>query len=418
MTLSPKTRLWGGIIILLLLLGGAAWYILRPKPLGPGFASGNGRIEATEVDISAKNPGRVLRIFFDEGDFVSPHALVAQQDTSSLQAQRVQAIAYLQEATNRVTTTETVVVQRQADKNAAQAVLAQRQAELIAASKHAKRSATLAHEGATPMQEYDDDLARQESAKAAVVAAKAKIAAADAAISTARTQVIGARAQVKASKAEIARLDSDIHDANLYAPIFGRVQYRIVQPGEVVASGGKILNMVDLQDIYMTFFIPETATGKITMGAEARIVLDALPDDVIPASISYVSDVAQFTPKTVETESERQKLMFRVKAKISPQLLRDHIRKIKTGLPGMAYVRLDPKEPWPESLRLKKSPPEPTPHPTVPSPSNSPESTSESSPAPHNSPDRAPNRAAPNSTPANAPARPPHSALPHQGPAP
>lgn len=352
-TRAQKIRLWGVIAILLFAIGGLAWYFLRTPELGPGFAMGNGRIEATEVDISAKNPGRVIHIFFDEGDFIQPNTLVAQQDTASLQAQRKQAVAYLNEANNKVTTTETVVIQRQADKNAAQAVLAQRQAELIAASKHAKRSATLAHEGATPMQEYDDDIARQESSKAAVVAARAQIAAAEAAISTAKTQVIGAKAQVEAAKAEITRLDSDIHDANLYAPIFGRVQYRIIQPGEVVASGGKILNMVDLQDVYMTFFVPEAATGKIALGAEARIVLDAAPQYVIPAHISYVSDVAQFTPKTVETESERQKLMFRVKARIDPQLLRENIRQIKTGLPGVAYVRLDSKEPWPKNLQLK-----------------------------------------------------------------
>jgi HlyD family secretion protein len=78
--------------------------------------------------------------------------------------------------------------------------------------------------------------------------------------------------------------------------------------------------------------------------------LDAAPQYVIPAKASFVADVAQFTPKTVETEEERQKLMFRIKAQIPPDLLRKHIQQVKTGLPGMAYVKLDPEAEWPKRL--------------------------------------------------------------------
>jgi HlyD family secretion protein len=102
----------------------------------------------------------------------------------------------------------------------------------------------------------------------------------------------------------------------------------------------------------MTFFLPETVAGRVGLGTEVRIVLDAAPDYVLPAKVSFVADVAQFTPKTVETKSERQKLMFRVKARIDPELLRRHIRQVKTGLPGMAYVRIDPKADWPAKLTL------------------------------------------------------------------
>lgn len=128
----------------------------------------------------------------------------------------------------------------------------------------------------------------------------------------------------------------------------------MAQPGEVVAGGGRVLNLVDLADVYMTFFLPETVAGQVGLGTEVRIVLDAAPDYIVPAKVSFVADVAQFTPKTVETQSERQKLMFRVKARIDPDLLRRHIRQVKTGLPGMAYVRIDPKVPWPAKLELKR----------------------------------------------------------------
>ncbi|HDW3814480.1 TPA: HlyD family efflux transporter periplasmic adaptor subunit, partial [Klebsiella pneumoniae] len=139
----------------------------------------------------------------------------------------------------------------------------------------------------------------------------------------------------------------------LKAPRDGRIQYRVAEPGEVLAAGGRVLNMVDLADVYMTFFLPTEQAGLLALGSEARLVLDAAPDLVIPANISFVASVAQFTPKTVETSDERLKLMFRVKARIPPELLAQHLEYVKTGLPGMAYVRLDKQQPWPEALAVR-----------------------------------------------------------------
>ncbi|MNN51064.1 putative efflux pump membrane fusion protein [compost metagenome] len=127
----------------------------------------------------------------------------------------------------------------------------------------------------------------------------------------------------------------------------------MAQPGEVLAAGGKLLNMVDLADVYMTFFLPAPQAGLLQLGQEVRLVIDAAPQYVIPAKLSYVASVAQFTPKTVETASEREKLMFRVKARIDPELLRKHITYVKTGVPGMAYLRLDPQAEWPANLQIK-----------------------------------------------------------------
>ena len=124
----------------------------------------------------------------------------------------------------------------------------------------------------------------------------------------AKSQIVSAEALVEAAQATVERIQADLDDSVLKAPRDGRVQYRVVQPGEVVAAGGAVLNMVDLSDVYMTFFLPTSDAGRVALGAEARIVLDAAPEYVIPARISYVADVAQFTPKTVETEDERQKL--------------------------------------------------------------------------------------------------------------
>lgn len=100
----------------------------------------------------------------------------------------------------------------------------------------------------------------------------------------------------------------------------------------------------------MTFFLPTAQAGRVAIGSEVRLVLDAAPQWVIPARATFVASVAQFTPKTVETEVEREKLMFRVRAHIPPDLLRRNIEQVKTGLPGRAFVRLDQKAEWPAQL--------------------------------------------------------------------
>lgn len=159
-----------------------------------------------------------------------------------------------------------------------------------------------------------------------------------------------------AAEATIARIDADLADSVLKAPRDGRVQYRVAQPGEVLGAGGKVLNLIDLSEVYMTFFLPETVAGRVAIGSEVRILLDAAPGYVIPAKISFVASTAQFTPKTVETASERQKLMFRVKAQIDPDLLQKHQQRVKTGLPGVAWVKLDPQAAWPAELAVNVTP--------------------------------------------------------------
>ncbi|AHE53561.1 HlyD family secretion protein [Sphingomonas sanxanigenens] len=328
------------------------WLALKPSDLPDGIVGGNGRIEAIEIDVSAKTPGRIRDIVADEGDFVKAGQIVAHMDTDVLNAQRSEAQAQLAQAINAILVAQSQVSQRQSERAAALAAVRQREAELNAARKRFARSETLAREGATAAQERDDDQAQVEGATAAVEAARAQMASVDAAIGTARSQVIGARSNVDAARATIERIEADIRDSALRAPAGGRVQYRVAQPGEVVAGGGRVLNLVNLGDVYMTFFLPETVAGRVALGSDVRIVLDAAPDFVIPAKVSFVADVAQFTPKTVETTSERQKLMFRVKARIDPALLDRHISQVKTGLPGMAYVRIDRSTQWPAKLTV------------------------------------------------------------------
>lgn len=334
-----------------------AWELLKPKGLPAGFASGNGRIEATEVDVDAKIAERIRTVTVHEGDLVRPGQLLVQMDTDVLMAQRREAEAQLQSALTSVATAESQLTQRRAEKTAAIAVVAERKAELDAAQKLFLRTQALAPKDFVTVQALDDARANSKSKEAAVSAAEAQAAAADAAVSSATSEVLDARAKVDAERATIQRIQANINDSELRSTVYGRVQYRVAEPGEVLGAGGRVLNLVNLSDVYMTFFLPDKVAGQVAVGADARIVLDAFPQIVIPAKVSFVANVAQFTPKTVETAEERQKLTFRIKAQIAPELLLQYLSQVKTGLPGMAYVRLDPHAKWPGNLQIQMPPP-------------------------------------------------------------
>lgn len=353
MTLPKRGWLLAGMVACLAIGGYFLWQALKPGSLPDGIAGGNGRIEAVEIDISTRASGRIRDILANEGDFVTAGQVIARMDTEQLEAQHSEAEAGLQRAVIAIDTARSLVTQREAERRAALAVVAQREAELDAANRKLRRSEQLSERGNVSEQVLDDDRARAQGAAAAVGAAKAQLAATEAAIGQAKSQVIAAEANVIAARATVRRIQADIDDSALKAPRDGRVQYRVAQPGEVLSAGGRVLNIVDLGDVYMTFFLPTGQAGRIALGSEARLVLDAAPDAVIPATVSFVADVAQFTPKTVETVEERQKLMFRVKARIAPELLRKYIQQVKTGLPGMAYVRLDRQVEWPAHLQAR-----------------------------------------------------------------
>ena len=350
MTAPGRTWLLLGLLVVVAAGGYNAWQQSRNGTLPEGIASGNGRIEAVEIDVSAKSPGRIKEILVNEGDFVKAGDVLARMDTTRLEAERRQAEAQLQRARIGVDTANTLIVQREAERTAAAAVVAQREAELDAAERTLKRSEQLALSNTISQQVLDRDRAAERSAAATVAAAQAQLAASEAAINASKALVVDARAAGDSAQASIESIDAEIDDATLRSPRDGRVQYRVAEPGEVVGAGGRVLNLIDLSDVYMTFFLPTAQAGQVAIGAEVRLIIDAAPQYVVPAKVTFVADVAQFTPKTVETEEERQKLMFRIKAGIAPELLRKYIQQVKTGLPGVAYVRIDPNAEWPASL--------------------------------------------------------------------
>lgn len=348
--MSKKGLLIGLAVVVLAVAAYFAWSKLTAEGLPSGFVASNGRIEAVEIDISTKTAGRLQDIMVREGDFVKAGQVLAQMDTAQLEARKRQAEAQLRRAKIAIDTAHSLVAQREAEKTSAFAVVEQRKAQLDSASKTNARSKQLLTGNAVSQQIVDDSEAAEQSARATLASAQASLAASDAAINAANAQIVDAEAAVDAAQADIESIETDIADATLKSPRDGRVQYRIAQPGEVLSAGGRVLNLVDLGDVYMTFFLPTAEAGRTSMGSDVRLILDAAPQYTIPAKVSFVADVAQFTPKTVETEEERQKLTFRVRAQIPQELLQKYIQYVKTGLPGMAYVRLDPEAAWPENL--------------------------------------------------------------------
>ncbi|MEQ5125319.1 HlyD family efflux transporter periplasmic adaptor subunit [Providencia alcalifaciens] len=341
------------ILVLAIMAAGYYYWSQNSSSLPEGFAQSNGRIEATEIDIATKTAGRIDTILVKEGDFVQQGQELARMDTRALQEQLHEVQAQLRQAISAVATAESGLVQRKSEKLAAQAVVRQREAELDAAQKRLNRSRVLVKTKAVSQQQVDDDTAQMQGSKAALEASKAQVAASTAAIDSAQAGIVQAKNRVEAATATERRITADLEDSILKAPRNGRIQYRVAEPGEVLGAGGRVLNMVDLSDVYMTFFLPTEQAGKVALGSEVHIILDAAPNIVIPAKTSFVASVAQFTPKTVETQNERLKLMFRVRARISPELLEKHLEYVKTGLPGKAYVRLDAQAAWPIDLEVR-----------------------------------------------------------------
>lgn len=327
--MSRKILKWTGYIFaafFVIAIGKyAADYYSQPDKPDP-FASGNGRIEATEVDVASKLPGRVVEIGVEEGKYVHKGEIVARLDTSELDARMAQSHAQIQQAIQ--------------NKKYALDLVRQHDSELSFSQKNLVRSKNLYINNNISLVQLQQNETAVESMKAALNAAKSQVYAADAAIGAAEAQSL--------------TIQSNLNDCILRSPINGQVLYKLIEPGEVIGSGGKIVTLLDLNDIYMTIFVPTAYAGRIDVGSEARILLDSLPDTAIAATVSFVSPDAQFTPKEIETQSEREKLMFRIKVKIDPKLLQSGKLHINSGVPGTAYIRLDPNAPWPKAVETAK----------------------------------------------------------------
>lgn len=324
------------LIIGVLVAAGSLGYLAFGRDTGDGIpegiAYGNGRIEAVQVDIATKIAGRVKEISAAEGDLLKAGQAVATMDTAQLRAQLLKAEAEIASAESQAA--------------AAKAAIAQAKAQLVLAEQELDRAKRLVDKGHTSQETFDTRVSTRDVAKASLDAAEAMLVA----------QYRG----IDAARASATEIQTQIDDGLLLAPTTGRVLYRLAETGEVLASGGKVVTMLDLANVYMEIFLPAGQAANVAIGAEARIKLDVL-DVAIPAKVTFVSPQSQFTPKQVETAAERAKLMFRIKVRVPQELVLAHIEKVKTGVRGTAYVRLssDAQPAWPDFLQ--KLPPDTSP---------------------------------------------------------
>jgi len=290
-----------------------------------GIVKTNGRIEATQVDVAAKYPGRLVDITVEEGSEVKAGQVVGRISSPEYEAQ-------LRAAQFNVERAKQTLIE-------AEALIDQRNAVLAAAKSDFERGEQLVEKQIITQQTYDQRKRNYEGAQANVQAAIAQ-----------RDQ---AQAAIKSAEAEVDRIEAVLHDLVLVSPRTGRVQYQLARNGEVIAAGGKVLTILDLHDVYMTVFLPAATAGKLEMGDEARIILDPAPQYVVPATVSFVAADAQFTPKSVETAEEREKLMFRVKLRLDAEVLKQYSRRVKTGVRGLGIVRTNKATAWPDDLQIK-----------------------------------------------------------------
>jgi HlyD family secretion protein len=301
---------------------GYQYYLNQQNQLPAGIASGNGRIEAKQIDVAARESLRVKEILVDEGDIVQPGQVVIRMDTSTLDAQLEQAKA------EQLTAEEKVAVNK--------ATIVQKKSEVKLAETELVRYKKLREKNATSQQDVDRHQTALEVSQAAVDKENASL----------RTS----EQEVKVAAAQVATIQTRIDDATLTSPCRGRVLFRLTEKGEVLQPGGPALTIVNLEDVYMEIYLPAAQAGKIKIGTEGRLTVDHVPGKSAAAKVTFVSPEAQFTPKQVETKSERDKLMFRVKLQAPQELVQAIIERIKTGVRGVGYVKLDDSTPWPASL--------------------------------------------------------------------
>jgi HlyD family secretion protein len=306
----------------------AGWFVWQQRVAGrlpDGFVVSNGRIEANQVEVATKLAGRIIEVTPQEGDTVEAGTIVARLDAAEYEHQLHQSKAEVQRA--------------QQSLAAAQAAIENRKGELTLAKQEFERTSVLARKGFAPNERLDQ---RQQ-----------QLASAAAALKVSEAQADEASAAIASADASAQHMQSVLAETAIKSPIRGRVQYRLIEPGSVLAAGARILTLLDLSDVSMTIFLPAYDAGRLVIGDEARVVLDAAPEYVFPTKVIFVSPEAQFTPKTVETAAEREKLMFRVKLQAPEDLLRRLENRVMSGLRGVAYVRTDPAAQWPDRLAVK-----------------------------------------------------------------
>jgi HlyD family secretion protein len=385
------------VIIVVLAAVAAGVYAYRS---GIGRAPDNrimvsGNIELTEVNIAFKTAGRLIERNVDEGDAVKKGQIVARLDRDQLLAQRDREAAGLASAQAQLTQAQTALEwqratlagdleQRKADlasnesrllelKNGARpqeiqesrAAVEAAQSELDRAKKDWDRSQTLYKNDDISTAQYDQYRNRWESADAALKQAQQRAAlvqagprveivqAAEGQVQKTRgalkmaeantleiqrreQELVTRRAEIERSRASVALIDAQLADTIAYSPVDGVVLVKSADVGEVLGVGTTVVTVGDIDHPWLRGYVNETALGKVKVGAKARITTDSYPGKVYEGRVSFIASEAEFTPKQIQTQEERVKLVYRIKIELdNPR------RELKSNMPADAQIVLD-----------------------------------------------------------------------------
>ena len=302
----------------------------------------SGQVDATEVHVAGDVGGRVLEIRIAEGDRVRQGDVVARLDTRDValavqraQAERAQADAQLRLLQAGARGED--VRQAEAQVAASAAEVAAAEADLSAAVTDLQRFEQLLRSNSGSQKQRDDAATRRAVASDRLNAARAREAAAREAVArlragSRREEIEAARARVAAVDAQIATLEKSRQDATIIAPISGVVTERLVDPGEIAAPRAPIAVLCDLDNAWAEVFVDEPIVPRIRLGQAATVFTDA-GGPGITGTVSYIASKAEFTPRNVQTEEDRSKLVYRVKIAVDN---RQGI--LKQGMPVEAEI--------------------------------------------------------------------------------
>jgi HlyD family secretion protein len=293
-----------------------AWAAALLAAVGCGGGAGedvvhlNGRIEAVTVDLGPRVAGRVTEVLVREGDRVRSGDLLVRVDLgeTSIAVQREQAGVRAAEARAE----DLQAGSRSAEIALAEAEVADRRAAVALAAKEAQRQSALASEGVVAARNRDQAHTELDRTRAALKVSEERLALAREGFRPKQT----AAARADADRAAVVLEQSVVvaKEGEIRAPADGVIVHRLAEPGQVVGGGQPAITMAFADRLFVRTFIPETRLGQVKMGAAAKVTVDAFPGREFAAHITEISPEAEFTPKAVETSSERVNLVYAAKA--------------------------------------------------------------------------------------------------------
>lgn len=319
MNMTP--RRWGGVAVVLGAVAWLGWWQFAREAPAPVLY---GNVEIRQVDLAFNAEGRVTRMFVQEGDPVKAGELLAELDDDTYAS--TLALAQARRDSAKAALDLLLAGSRFEDIDHARAELAAGRANLAHAQTSYARQAALVGRGATTEQSLDDARMALDSAQAEVDAAQATLTEL---IDGPRPQEIAAaRAQYDAAQAQVALAQTELDNTRLYAPVDGTMMTRVVEPGTVVLPSDVVYSMANTSEVWVRAFAPETMLGLVAPGTPVTLTGDTPGGRTYHGRIGYVSPVAEFTPKTVETPDLRTQLVYRLRIRIT-----DADSGVRQGMP-------------------------------------------------------------------------------------